>query len=176
MFLFTPKVVWLIVTPTEYSTPGFPIPSPSLEVCSSSCLLSHWCYLTISSSVTPFSSCTQSFPASGSFPVSRLFTWSGQSLGASASALVTNEGNDTKKAFSDQWQIEKYKFSLIDCMSEWSSSIHLLIYPSIHPPTPPSFLWLIKIFSVMTSYINDSIYWLQLSVRDCLRFWKKKEK
>ena len=52
------------------------------------CPLSQWCYPTISSSVVPFSSCLQSSPASGSFPMSRLFTSHGQSIGTAASALV----------------------------------------------------------------------------------------
>ena len=65
-----------------------PCPSPSPVVCSNSCPWSLWCHPTISSSVIPFSSCLQSFPASGSFPTSRLFTSGGQSIGASASALV----------------------------------------------------------------------------------------
>ena len=55
---------------------------------SNSCPLGQWCHPTISSSVTPFSSQLQFFPASGSFPMSRLFTTGGQSIGASASALV----------------------------------------------------------------------------------------
>ena len=63
-----------------------PRPSLSPRVCSNSCPLSRWCYLTISSSATLFSSCPQSFPASGSSPVSQLFA-SG-SIGASASASV----------------------------------------------------------------------------------------
>ena len=63
-------------------------PSLSPRVCSYSCPLSWWCHPTISSSVVPFSSCLQSFPASGCFPVSQLFTSSGQSIGASASASV----------------------------------------------------------------------------------------
>ena len=50
--------------------------------------LSGWCHPTISSSVTLISSCPQSFPTSGSFPMSRLFTSGGQSIGASASAAV----------------------------------------------------------------------------------------
>ena len=65
-----------------------PYPSPSPGVCSNSWPLSQWCYLTISSSVTPFSSCHHSFPASGSFPVSQLFVSHGQSIGASALASV----------------------------------------------------------------------------------------
>ena len=54
--------------------------------CSNSCPLIQWCHPTVSSSVAPFSSCLQSFPASGSFPMSWLFTSGGQSSGASASA------------------------------------------------------------------------------------------
>ena len=65
-----------------------PCPSPSLRVCPSSCPLNRWCHPTTSSSVVPFSSCPDSFPASGSFPMSRLFASGGQSIGASASASV----------------------------------------------------------------------------------------
>ena len=54
-----------------------------------SCPLSQWCHLTISFSVTPFSSCPHSSPASGSFPVSRFFTSGTQSIGASASGLIS---------------------------------------------------------------------------------------
>ena len=61
-----------------------PCPSLSSWVCSGSCPLSQWCYLIISSSVTYFF-CPQSFPASGSFPMSLLFTSGGQSIRASAS-------------------------------------------------------------------------------------------
>ena len=69
-----------------YSLPG-PCPSLSPGVCSNSCPFSQWCYLTISSSAAPFS-CPQSFPASGSFPMSQLFPSDGPSIGASASASV----------------------------------------------------------------------------------------
>ena len=62
-------------------------PSLSPRACSNSCPLSRWCHPTISSSVVPFS-CLQSFPASGSFPVSQLFTSCGQKIGASASLSV----------------------------------------------------------------------------------------
>ena len=63
-------------------------PSLSPRVCSNPCPLSQWCHPTASSSVTLFSSCLPSFPASGSFPMSWLFAWGGQSVGASASASV----------------------------------------------------------------------------------------
>ena len=65
-----------------------PCPSPSPGACSNSCALSLWCHPTISSSVIPFSSCPQSFPASGSFPMSQFFASGGQSIGVSASASV----------------------------------------------------------------------------------------
>ena len=61
--------------------------SQSPGACSNSCPLSWWCHPTISSSVVPFSLCLQSFPASGSFPMSRLFTSGSQSSWASASVL-----------------------------------------------------------------------------------------
>ena len=65
-----------------------PCPSLSPGVCSDSCPLSQWCHPTISSFVIPFSFCPQSFLASGSFPVSWLFTSGGQSISVSASASV----------------------------------------------------------------------------------------
>ena len=64
-----------------------PCPSPSPGVCLNSCPLSQWCHPTISSSFVPFS-WLQSFPASGSLPVSQLFTSGGQNIGASASESV----------------------------------------------------------------------------------------
>ena len=76
-----------------FETPGLqharlPCPSPTPRVYSNSCPLSWWCHPTISSSVIPFSSCLQSFPASGSFPMHQFFSSSGQSIGVSASASV----------------------------------------------------------------------------------------
>ena len=67
---------------------SLPCPSLSPGVCSNSCPLSWWCHPTSSSSVVPFSSCLQCFPASGSFPVSQLFASGGRIIGASASASV----------------------------------------------------------------------------------------
>ena len=65
-----------------------PCPSPTPGACSNSCPSSRWCHPTISSSVVPFSSCPQSFPASGSIQMSWFFASGGQSMGASASASV----------------------------------------------------------------------------------------
>ena len=64
-----------------------PCPSPTPGACSNSCPSRQWCYPTISSSVIPFSSHFQYFPASGSFLISQFFPMGGQSIGASASAL-----------------------------------------------------------------------------------------
>ena len=78
--------VWLFATPWTAAHQA----SPSItnfRACSNSCPWSQWCYLTISSSVLPFS-CIQSFPASGSFPMSQFFTSGGQSTGVSALASV----------------------------------------------------------------------------------------
>ena len=65
-----------------------PCPSPTHRTYSNSCPSSQWCHPTKSSSVIPFSSCFQSFPASGFFPVSQFFTSGDQSIGVSASASV----------------------------------------------------------------------------------------
>ena len=69
-----------------------PCPSPTPSVYSNSCPLSRWCHPTISSSVVPFSSRLQSFPASGSFPMSQFFTSGGQSIGVLASTSVRPMG------------------------------------------------------------------------------------
>ena len=66
-------------------------PTPTPRACSNSCLSSQWCHATISSSVIPFSSCLQSFPASGYFPMSQFFTSGGQSIGASAPILFRTD-------------------------------------------------------------------------------------
>ena len=65
-----------------------PCPSPTRRAYSNSCPSSRWCHPTISSSVVPFSSCLQSFPESGSFPMSQFFASGGQSIGVSASVPV----------------------------------------------------------------------------------------
>ena len=67
---------------------SLPCLSPTPGACSNSSLFSQWCHQTISSSVVPFSSCLQSFPASGSFPISWFFASGGQNIGISASASV----------------------------------------------------------------------------------------
>ena len=84
-----------------------PCPSPTPRASSNSCPLSQGCHPTISSSATPFSFCLQSFSASGSFPMSQLFTSVGQRIGASASASV----------LSMSIQLISFRMDLLDCLA-----------------------------------------------------------
>ena len=88
LLLFSPWVVSDPLWPHGLQHARLPCPSLSAGACSNSSPLSQWCHPTIPSSVTPFSFCPQSFPASGSFPMSRLFALGDRSVGASASASV----------------------------------------------------------------------------------------
>ena len=88
LLLFSCKVVSDSLQPHELQHARLPCPSLSPGICSNSCPLSRWCHPIILSSVVPFSSCPQSFPASGSFPMSWLFSSGGQSIGGSALASV----------------------------------------------------------------------------------------
>ena len=99
MLIFSPFHSWTccclvihmcptLCEPMDLQHARIPCPSLSLGICSNSCPLNRWYHPTISSSVTPFSSCPYSFLASGSFPISRFFTSGGQSIGVSALASV----------------------------------------------------------------------------------------
>ena len=81
---FSCSVVSYSLRPHESQHARPPCSSPTPGVHSNSCPLSWWCHPVISSSVVPFSSCPQSLPASGSFPMSQLFAWGGQNIGVSA--------------------------------------------------------------------------------------------
>ena len=89
---FSLSVVSNFLQPHELQHARPPCPSPTPGVHPNPCPLRRWCHPTISSSIIPFSSCPQSFPASGSFPMSQLFARGGQSIGVSAStsALAMN--------------------------------------------------------------------------------------
>ena len=90
LLLLSRSVVSDSLWPLGLQHARLPCPSQSSRAYSNSCPLSWWCRPTISSSVNPFSSCPQSFPASGSFPMSQFFASGGQSIGASASVLPMN--------------------------------------------------------------------------------------
>ena len=85
---FSHSVVSDSLWPHELQHARPPCPTPTPGVHPDPCLLSRWCHPTILSSVVPFSSCPQSFPASGSFQMSQLFASGGQSIGVSASTSV----------------------------------------------------------------------------------------
>ena len=117
-----------------------PYPSPTPRVYSNSCQLSRWCHSTISSSVVPFSSCLQFFPVSGSFQMSQLFSWSGQSIGVSALASIlpmntqdwsplgwtgwiSLQSKGLSRVFSNT-TIQKHQFFSAQLSSQSNSHIH----------------------------------------------------
>ena len=115
-----------------------PCPSPTSAACSDLCPSSQWCHPAISSSVVPYSSCPQSFSASGSFPVSQLFKLGGQSIGASASVLPMNiqdwfplgmtgwislQSKGLSRVFSNA-TVQKHQFFGAQLSSQSNSHIH----------------------------------------------------
>ena len=86
--LFSHSVMSDSLKPHGLQHTRLPCTSPTPRACLNSCPSSQWCHPTISLSVVPFSSCLQSFPVSGSFPMSQFFTSGGQSIGVSASGSV----------------------------------------------------------------------------------------
>ena len=115
-----------------------PCPPLSPGVCSNSCPLSQWCHPTISSSVVPFSSCFQSFPASGSFPMSQLFASGDQSITASALASVLPMN-------IQDW----FPLGLTGLISLLSKSLSVLLQ---HQNSKPSILWCSVFFTVHLSH------------------------
>ena len=118
-----------------------PCPSPNPGDHSNSRPSSRWCHPAISSSVVPFSSCPQSLPASGSFPVSQLFAWGGQSIGVSALASVLPmniqdwsplgwtgwiflQSNGHTRVFSNT-TVQKHQFFGAQLSSPCNSHIHI---------------------------------------------------
>ena len=108
-----------------------PCPSLSPGVFSNSCPLNQWCHPTISSSITPFSSCLQSFLPLGSFPMSWLFTSGVQSIGASASVLPVNiQGwfplglTGLISLLSTVFSVWKYQFLLLSLFLWFNTYIH----------------------------------------------------
>ena len=137
---FSHSVMSNCLQPHESQQARPPCPSPSPRVHSNSCLVSQWCHPAISSSVVPFSSCPQSLPASGSFPVSQLFTWGGQSIGVSASASllpmntqdwsplgwtgwISLQSKGLSRVFSNT-TVQKHQFFSAQLSSQSNSHIH----------------------------------------------------
>ena len=137
---FSHSVVSDSLQPHESQHDRPPCPSPTPRVHSDSHPSSRWCHPSISSSVVPFSSCPQSLPASGSFPMSQLFAWDGQSIGASASASVlpmntqdwsclewtgwtSLQSKGLSRVFSNT-TVQKHQFFSAQLSSQSNSNIH----------------------------------------------------
>ena len=139
-FQFSHSVVSNSLWPHELQHARPPCPSPTPGVYPNSCPSSWCCHPAISSSVVPFSSCPQSLPASGSFPVSQLFVWGGQIIGVSASASVlpmntqdwsllgwtgwiSLQSKGLSKVFSNT-TVQKHQFFGAQLSSQSNSHIH----------------------------------------------------
>ena len=104
-----------------------PCPSSSPQGCSSSCPLSRWCYLTISTFVVPFSSHLQSFPASGSFLMSQFFSSSGQSIGVSAFSISPSNVYSGLISFRMDWfDLSEVQGTLQSLLQHHSSKVSIL--------------------------------------------------
>ena len=132
--------VWDFLRPHGLQHIRPPFPSPTPGACSNSCPLSLWCHLIISSSVVPFSSCLQSFPASRSFSVSQFSASGGQSIRASSSTsvlpmnikdwfplgwtgLISMQSKGFSRVFSNT-TVQKHQFFSTQPSSQSNSHIH----------------------------------------------------
>ena len=135
------SVVFNSLQPHESQHARPPCPSPTPGVYPNSCPLSRWCHPTTSCSVIPFSSCLQSFPTSGSFQMSQLFTSGGQNIGVLASTLVlpmntqdrfplgwtdsiSLQSEGLSRVFSNA-TVQKHQFFGAQLSSQSNSNIHI---------------------------------------------------
>ena len=139
-----------------------PCPSPTPRVHPNPCPLSRWCHPTISSSVVPFSSCPQSFPASRSFSMSQLFQSGGQSIGVSASTWVLpmNTQDWSPLAWTGWISLQSKGFSR-DFSNTTFKSISSLVLSFLYRPT---------LTSIHDHRKNHSLDEMDLS-RQSLCFW-----
>ena len=130
---FGRSVVSDSLRPHELQHARPPCPSATPGVYSNSCPSSRWYHPAISSSVAPFSSCPQSLPASGTFPMSQLFTWGGQSIGVSASTSVLpmNTQDWSPLGWSPCSPRDSQEFS----PTPQFKSINFLVLRFLHSPT-----------------------------------------
>ena len=122
-------------------------PSPTPRACSNSCPSSWWCHPTISFSVIPFSSCPQSLQASGSFPMSQLFAWGGQSTKISASASVLPMNTQDWSPFRMDW------LDLLEVQGALKSLLQ-------HHSSKASIFWCSVFFTIQLShpYMTTGLY------------------
>ena len=124
--------------PMHCSMPDFPVLHHLLELCSNSCPLSWWWHPTISSSVIPFFSCLQSFPASGSFQMTQFFISDGQSIGASAAA-------------------SSLPVNIQDWFPLWLTGLISLPYKGLSSV----FVWVIILFGLLFLHVQVKIFYLR---------------
>ena len=126
LLLFIHSVVSDSLWPHRLQHARLPCPSPSLRACSNSCPLSRWCHPTILSAVIPFSF-LQSFPASGSFLMSQLFTSGGQSIGGLAWASVLPNEYSGLISFKTNWfDLFAVQGTLKNLLQHHSSKVSIL--------------------------------------------------
>ena len=133
---FSRSVVSDSLWPHESQHARPPCSSPTPRVHSNSCPLSPWCHPVISSSVGLFSSCPQSLLASGSFPMSQLFAWDGQSIGVSASASVLpkNTQDWSPLGWTGWTSLQSKGLSRVFSNTQFKS-INSLVLSFLHSPT-----------------------------------------
>ena len=133
--------------PHELQHARYPCPSPTPRVHPNPCPSSQWCHPNISCSVVPFSSCPQSLPASGSFPMRKLFPWGGQSIRVSASTSVlpmntqdwslgwsgciSLQSKGLSRVFSNT-TVQNHQFFGAQLSSQFSSHIHTWLWGKNH--------------------------------------------
>ena len=137
---FSHSVMSNSLRPPKLQQPRPPYPSPTHGVYSNLCPSSRWCHPAISSPIIHFSSCPQCLPASGSFPMSQLFAWGGQSIGVSASASdlpmntqdwsplgwtgwISLQSKELSRVFSNTI-VQKHQFFSAQLSSQSNSHIH----------------------------------------------------
>ena len=140
LLLFCHSVVSSFLWPQRLNRTRLLCPSPSPGVHSNSCPLSQWCHPTISFSVVPFSSCPQSFPASGSFLMSQFFESGGQSIRASASAsvLLMNIQDWFPLGFTGWISLQSKRLSQESFPTPQFKSINSLAFSLLYGPTHTS--------------------------------------
>ena len=126
---FSRSVMSNSLQPHELQHARTPCPSPTPGVHSNSSPLSRWCHPTISSFVVPFSSCLQSFPASGSFPMSQLFASGGQSIGVFSFNISPSNEHSGLIPFRMDWlDLLAVQGTLKSLLQHHSSKASILLY------------------------------------------------
>ena len=142
---FSRSVVSNSLRPHELQHARPPCPSPTPGVHSNSCPSSQWCHPAISSSVIPFSSCPQSLPASGSFPMSQLFAWGGQSIGVSTSASVLPMNTQDWSPLEGTSWISLQSKGLTSLLQHHSSKASILRHSAFFSSKPSSLTYCVTL-------------------------------